>query len=111
MLVAAEEGIIQRGHAQAGEKTMLDALQPAALAAQRSMAEGADLAAVLQLAADAAVQGAESTKEMIAKIGRASRLGERSRGHQDPGATSLSLILQVAAETLHALELADRSVG
>ena len=103
MLSAAEEGIIQRGHAQPGDKTMLDALQPAAHAAQKAAEDGAGLAEVLQAAATASAQGVEATKEMVAKIGRASRLGERTLGHQDPGATSVSIILQAAAEAIQAL--------
>jgi dihydroxyacetone kinase-like protein len=103
MLSAAEVGIIQRGHAQAGDKTMLDALQPAARAAQKAADDGLGLAEVLQAAATAAAKGVEATKEMVAKVGRASRLGERTLGHQDPGATSVSIILQTAAEAVQAL--------
>lgn len=102
MLAAAEQGIVQRGHAQVGDKTMLDALHPAVLAAQGAAAEGAGLPEALRAAAAAGVQGAEATKDLVAKVGRASRLGERTLGHQDAGATSLSIILRVAAEALWA---------
>jgi len=100
MLAAAEQGIVQRGRAQVGDKTMLDALHPAALAAQRAADEGTDLAAALRAAADAAEGGAAATKDLVAKVGRASRLGERTLGHQDAGATSLAIILRTAADTL-----------
>jgi dihydroxyacetone kinase-like protein len=98
MLCAAEEGIVQRGHAKVGDKTMLDALHPAAQAAQNTAADGGSLAEVLQSAANGAAAGAALTTGMIANIGRASRLGERTLGHQDPGATSVSIILAAAAE-------------
>ena len=103
MLAAAEEGIVQRGKAQPGDKTMLDAVHPAAQAAQRAAAEGADLQQVLLAAASAASQGVEDTKGMVARVGRASRLGERTIGHQDAGATSVSIILQQAADSLASL--------
>jgi phosphoenolpyruvate---glycerone phosphotransferase subunit DhaL len=104
MLAAAEAGIVQRGKAQPGDKTMLDAVHPAALAAQKAASEGADLLEALQAAAAAAAQGVEDTKAMVAKVGRASRLGERSVGHQDAGATSVSIILQQAFETLASIQ-------
>ena len=100
MLAAAEEGIIQRGHAQVGDKTLLDAIHPAVQAAQEAAMKGASLTVSLQAAASAARKGAEETRGMIAKIGRASRLGERSVGHQDPGATSVAIIVETAAKTL-----------
>lgn len=103
MIAAAEEGVAQRGKAQPGDKTMLDAIHPAAQAAQRAASEGGDLLAVLQAAAVGAGQGVEETKGMVAKVGRASRLGERTVGHQDAGATSVSIILHQAAETLASL--------
>ena len=83
---AAENAISAIGHAKPGDKTILDALHPAVEALRR----GQDLAA----AAKAARAGAEASAEMVATIGRASRLGERSRGLPDPGATSLALILE-----------------
>lgn len=100
MIAAAEAGIIQRGKAQPGDKTMLDAVHPAAEAAQQAAAAGAGVAEVLAAAATAAQAGAEGTKALVAKAGRASRLGERTLGHQDAGATSVAIILRVAAATL-----------
>lgn len=102
MLAAAEAGIVQRGKAQPGDKTMLDAIHPAVEAARQAEAAGADVAGVLAAAADAAEAGAAATKNLVAKVGRASRLGERTLGHQDPGATSASIILRVAANVLAA---------
>jgi dihydroxyacetone kinase-like protein len=92
------QGVIKRGKAEPGDKTMLDALNPA-LDALRN-ADGADVAAALQQAADAAREGMESTVPMVARKGRASYLGERSAGHQDPGATSSHLLLKTAAEAV-----------
>jgi phosphoenolpyruvate---glycerone phosphotransferase subunit DhaL len=100
MISAAEAGIVQRGKAQLGDKTMLDAVHPAAEAAQQAVAEGAGSAEVLAAAAEAAQAGAVATKTLVAKIGRASRLGERTLGHQDAGATSVAIILRVAADAL-----------
>jgi len=100
MIAAAEAGVVQRGKAQPGDKTMLDAIHPAVEAARRAEATGADTAGVLAAAAEAAQVGAASTKMFVAKIGRASRLGERTLGHQDPGATSVSIVLRVAADVL-----------
>jgi len=99
MLRAAEGGIVQRGKAQLGDKTMLDAVHPAAEAAQQAAAAGAGIAEVLAAAAEAAQAGAFATKALVAKIGRASRLGERTLGHQDAGATSVAIILRVAADS------------
>jgi dihydroxyacetone kinase-like protein len=92
------QGVIKRGKAEPGDKTMLDALNPA-LDALRN-ADGDDVAAALQQAADAAREGMESTVPMVARKGRASYLGERSAGHQDPGATSSHLLLKTAAEAV-----------
>ena len=100
MISAAEAGIVQRGKAQPGDKTMLDAVHPAAEAAQQAAAAGADSARVLAAAAEAAEAGAAATKTLVAKVGRASRLGERTLGHQDAGATSVAIILRVAADAL-----------
>lgn len=93
-------GIQQRGKAAAGEKTMVDALTPALAALHRALDDGHDLAAALAAAAAAAEQGMQDTVPMKATKGRASYLGERSIGHQDPGATSTFLIIQCAAQTL-----------
>ena len=98
MLEAALEGIKARGKAQLGEKTMLDALIPALEAARESQDE--DLNTMLHHAADAAETGMKATIPLIAIKGRASYLGERSIGHQDPGATSSWLILKTLAETI-----------
>lgn len=94
---AAIEGIQARGHAQRGEKTMLDALGPALDALKAALDNGQDLTNALRAAADAAEAGAKATIPMLATKGRASYLGERSIGHQDPGATSSALLLRVAA--------------
>jgi dihydroxyacetone kinase-like protein len=94
ILAAAVEGVQVRGKAVAGDKTMLDALIPAATAAKAAAESGADAIAVLRVASEAADAGAKSTSDMIAKRGRAAKLGERTRGHQDAGATSTALILR-----------------
>jgi phosphoenolpyruvate---glycerone phosphotransferase subunit DhaL len=98
MLEAALEGIVARGKATTGEKTMVDAWTPATEAAVAAADEGADPSAVLAAAADAATRGAEATIPLVATKGRASYLGERSAGHLDPGARSTELILHAAAE-------------
>lgn len=98
MLEAATEGIRARGKAHEGEKTMLDALYPAIAAGKQAQAENATLPAVLHRMADAAEEGMKKTIPMLATKGRASYLGERSVGHQDPGATSSWLLLKSLAE-------------
>lgn len=95
---AAVDGIKMRGKATEGEKTMLDALCPALKVMQEEVAAGKSLKEALQDAAAAAEKGVEYTKTIIATKGRASYLGERSLGHQDPGATSSLYLLQVLAE-------------
>lgn len=100
MFEAALTGIKARGKAQTGEKTMLDALAPAIEAAQQAQAEQASLIGVVHRLADGAKTGMESTIPMLATKGRASYLGERSVGHQDPGSTSCWLLLQALADTL-----------
>ncbi len=100
MLEAALEGIKARGKAQPGEKTMVDALTPALVAAKEVEAQGLDLSQLLQRVSDAAEAGMKATIPMLATKGRASYLGERSVGHQDPGATSSWLILRTLAETI-----------
>jgi phosphoenolpyruvate---glycerone phosphotransferase subunit DhaL len=97
-LDAGVQGVIRRGKAEPGDKTMLDALGPA-LEALRGAGDD-DVAGALSQAADAARQGMESTVPMVARKGRASYLGERSAGHQDPGATSSHLLLKTAAEAV-----------
>jgi len=98
---AAVEGVQARGRAQPGEKTMLDALFPA-LEAFRAAVEQSedDLPGAFRAAAEAARKGMEATIPMRATKGRASYLGERSVGHQDPGATSSYLMLQAVADVL-----------
>ena len=93
MLAAAIAGIKERGKATRGEKTMLDALEPAYDAFSQGVSEKKPLLDCLEMAKDAAGAGVEYTKTIIATKGRASYLGERSIGHQDPGATSSHLIL------------------
>jgi dihydroxyacetone kinase-like protein len=97
-LDAGVQGVIKRGKAEPGDKTMLDALGPA-LEALRA-ADGDDVAGALQQAAEAAREGMEATVPLVARKGRASYLGERSAGHQDPGATSSHLLLKTAAEAV-----------
>lgn len=99
MLEAALEGIKARGKAQQGEKTMVDALTPALTAAKEAEAQHLDLSQILRHASDAAEAGMKATIPMLATKGRASYLGERSIGHQDPGATSSWLILKTLADT------------
>jgi phosphoenolpyruvate---glycerone phosphotransferase subunit DhaL len=99
---AGLQGVIKRGKAEPGDKTMVDALTPA-LEALRA-ADGDDVAAALGKAAEAAQQGMEATVPMVARKGRASYLGERSAGHQDPGATSSHLLLKSAAEAAGATD-------
>ncbi|WP_312644232.1 dihydroxyacetone kinase subunit DhaL [Hydrogenoanaerobacterium sp.] len=94
MLGAAIDGIRYRGKSQRGEKTMLDALIPAYEALTEEYTQSKNFAAAMQKAVAAAEEGVEYTKQIIATKGRASYLGERSLGHQDPGATSATLLLQ-----------------
>jgi phosphoenolpyruvate---glycerone phosphotransferase subunit DhaL len=99
-LRAGVTGVQARGKAEAGDKTMYDAWQPAVDAFDAAIAEGRGLGPALQVAAAAAAAGRDATVDMVARKGRASYLGERSRGHQDPGATSTTMILEAAAATL-----------
>ena len=96
-LEAALEGIKARGHAQIGEKTMVDALSPAVEAYKAASDLGKSVQDALVAAADAAEVGMKGTIPLVATKGRASYLGERSSGHQDPGATSVTLLLRAAA--------------
>ncbi len=98
-LEAAVNGVIARGQARLGDKTMVDALLPALEAYKAALQDGASFVEALARSAAAAEEGMKATIPMVAKKGRASYLGERSAGHQDPGATSSYLILQAAAET------------
>ena len=99
-LRAGLEGVLTRGKAQLGDKTMVDALTPAVDALDAALADGASLKDALRAAATAAREGADSTVPLVARKGRASYLGERSAGHRDPGATSTTLLLEAAAESL-----------
>jgi dihydroxyacetone kinase-like protein len=90
---AMAKGVQDRGKAERGDKTMIDAWLPAADALNEAMEKGAGIASALAAAAKAAEKGAEATKTMQASKGRASRLGERSLGHVDPGAASTALIV------------------
>ena len=99
-LEAAIGGIRMRGKSTEGEKTMLDALCPAHKALTEALAGGKELKEALADAVEAAAKGVEYTKTIIATKGRASYLGERSIGHQDPGATSSLFLLQAMQETL-----------
>ncbi len=99
-LDAAVKGVQARGKAEPGDKTMIDALIPARDAFSGALGEGASLADALRRSADAAEGGMEQTTPLVARKGRASYLGERSAGHQDPGATSSYLLLRAAADSL-----------
>jgi dihydroxyacetone kinase-like protein len=95
---AARDGVVARGKAESGDKTMVDAWTPAVEAAAAQAAEGdGNVVKVLLAAAEAAEAGAVATDPLIARKGRASYLGERSAGHRDPGAVSTALILRAAA--------------
>ncbi|WP_120519553.1 dihydroxyacetone kinase subunit DhaL [Arthrobacter celericrescens] len=96
-LEAARDGIVARGKAEPGDKTMVDAWTPAVEAANEAVILGADAVAVLAAAAEAAEVGAVTTDPLVARKGRASYLGERSAGHRDPGAVSTALLLRAAA--------------
>jgi dihydroxyacetone kinase-like protein len=97
-LESALQGVVMRGKASPGDKTMVDAITPAVDAMGQALDNGADTAEALAAAAEAARQGMKDTIPMLAKKGRASYLGERSIGHQDPGATSSYLLIQVMAD-------------
>ncbi len=98
-LEAALGGVKQRGKAELGDKTIVDALEPAVEAAKEAASNGS-VAEVFRAAADAAKEGAESTIPLTARKGRASYLGARAQGHQDPGATSTYYLLDAAARAL-----------
>ncbi|HEX2425385.1 MAG TPA: dihydroxyacetone kinase subunit DhaL [Actinomycetota bacterium] len=94
------EGVKMRGKAEPGDKTMLDALLPALDGLNAAIADGSSFADALRASAAAAEDGMKATIPLVARKGRASYLGERSAGHQDPGATSSYLLLRTAADTL-----------
>ncbi len=98
-LAAGVAGVRSRGKAELGDKTMVDALLPAVEALQAAVADGAPFDDALRRSAQAAEEGMKATIPLVARKGRASYLGERSAGHQDPGATSSWLLVLAAAET------------
>lgn len=97
---AMADGIRQRGKAAAGDKTMMDAWGPAARAVDAALAAGSSGLLALDAAIEAAVEGRESTRAMVASKGRAARLGERSLGHVDPGAASAVIVIEGLREGL-----------
>jgi len=103
MLQAAVDGIMARGHAKVGDCTLLDALVPAYEAADRVTAKGGDLEAILSGAAEAARQGAEETRNLVPKVGRAKWLGQQTKGAQDPGATLVAYFLEACRDALGSL--------
>ncbi len=98
-LESALNGVVMRGKAELNDKTMVDALTPAVNALKQAIEANLPLDQALRLSAEAARQGMEATIPLVARKGRASYLGERSAGHQDPGATSSYLLLKAAADT------------
>jgi len=98
-LDAAVAGVQSRGKAELADKTMIDALVPARDAYRAALAEGEPFADALRRATDAAEAGMKATIPLVARKGRASYLGERSAGHQDPGATSSWLLIKTIADT------------
>lgn len=99
-LRAGLEGVVARGKAEAGDKTMFDALAPAVDALDAALADGDPLGESLRTATAAAEAGRDATIPLVARKGRASYLGERSVGHQDPGATSVTMLVAAAADAL-----------
>jgi phosphoenolpyruvate---glycerone phosphotransferase subunit DhaL len=99
---AGVNGVMTRGKAALSDKTMLDALVPALDTLKHASESGSSLSEALDQAVQAAAVGRDATIPMLAKKGRASYLGERSIGHQDPGATSVQMLLQALAETVRA---------
>jgi len=101
-LRAGVDGVVQRGRAEADDKTMFDALAPALDALDAGLASGSDLASALDRARVAAEAGRDATEGLVARKGRASYLGQRSVGHIDPGATSAAMLIAAAATTFGA---------
>ena len=102
MLRAGLEGIVARGKAEAGDKTMYDALAPGLDAFASALDSGSDVLGAAEAAAEAAAAGRDATEPLLALKGRASYLGERSVGHIDPGAASSALLLRALADALAA---------
>ncbi|MBB3156588.1 dihydroxyacetone kinase-like protein [Microbacterium proteolyticum] len=99
-LRAGVDGVVARGKAELGDKTMIDALSPAVDAWDAAAGDGATPAEAARAAAEAAARGRDATEPLVARKGRASYLGERSAGHLDPGATSATLLLEALRDTL-----------
>jgi dihydroxyacetone kinase-like protein len=99
-LRAGVNGVIARGHAAVGDKTMIDALEPAVTVLSRSLADGRQLHGSIAAAAAAATTGRDSTEPLVARKGRASYLGERSAGHIDPGAASATILVAALAASV-----------
>lgn len=99
-LDTAVSGLKDLAGAEEGDKTLIDTIAPASRAFNMSVADGADLATALNAMVDGAQSGLEATRNMVAKVGRASRLGERSRGHLDAGASSCCIILTTLASSM-----------
>lgn len=100
MAKAFEEGVKRRGKAQVGEKTMLDTIHPAVESLRKSLSENLSLREALLNMRKAAREGMESTKDLVSQRGRSSRLGERTRGHIDPGAASCYFIIEAVIDYL-----------
>ena len=100
-LRAGLEGLVARGHAQAGDKTICDSVIPAVEAFEREVSTGATLAQALHAADTGAQAGRDATASMVARKGRASYLGDRALGHPDAGATSAAMLFRAAAQTLN----------
>lgn len=98
MLAEGLDSVMLIGGAQPGDRTLVDALAPAVEAAKVVVAEGGDLSLTLRKAAEGAKAGAQSTKDMVAKKGRAKFLQDKSKGYQDAGATSLELVVEAMAD-------------
>jgi dihydroxyacetone kinase-like protein len=94
------DGVVARGKAEPGDKTMIDALEPAVVAFEQTARDGGSPAEAARAAASAAATGRDATEPLVARKGRASYLGERSAGHLDPGSASLTLLLEALADTL-----------
>ena len=99
-LRAGLEGIVARGKAEAGDKTMFDAMAPAVDAFDAALAAGSSIADAARAAADAGANGRDATLPLVARKGRASYLGERSAGHLDPGAASTAILFDTLADAL-----------
>lgn len=111
MLRGARDGVVSLGGAHVGDKTMLDTLAPAVDAFGRCRADGLGFAECLCVMLKAAEEGKDSTRELVARVGRSSRLGERSRGNLDAGAVSCWLILTAMGGAIMDLLGAPRSCG